>query len=137
MPVPSPQRCADLRNVINHVAGRRIDGTQPDSAWVQAIRDLARHPNVYMKISGLYQNTRLKPTVTDASCYAPTLDVIWDAFGEDRLVYGSNWSVSTMYGEYGPNVDVARAYLATKGEEALDKVMWRNAVWAYGLKLED
>lgn len=57
------------------------------------------------------------------------------AFGEDRLVYGSNWPVSTMYGEYGPNVDIARSYFATKGPVALEKVMGRNAVKAYNLKL--
>ena len=90
-----------------------------------------------MKISGLYQNTQQKPVVTDAGYYAPTLDVVWDAFGEDRLVYGSNWPVSTMYGDYGPNVDIARDYLVTKGPVALEKVMWRNAVKAYNLKLKD
>ena len=127
----------DLRIIINHVAGRPIDGTGPDSTWVQEIEDLARHPNVYMKISGLYQNTRLEPAVTDVSYYAPALDVVWNAFGEDRLIYGSNWPVSTMYGKYGPNVDIARSYLASKGEVALDKVMWRNAVKAYDLELED
>ena len=75
--------------------------------------------------------------MTDVSYYAPALDVVWNAFGEDRLIYGSNWPVSTMYGKYGPNVDIARSYLASKGEVALDKVMWRNAVKAYDLELED
>ncbi len=125
----------DLRIVINHLAGRHIDGTAPDSVWVSEMQALGRHPNVYMKVSGLYQNTRTKPAPTEVAHYTSTLDVVWEAFGEDRLVYGSNWPVSTMYGEYAPNVDIARAYFATKGQAALKKVMGRNAVKAYNLKL--
>ena len=127
----------DLRIVINHVAGRRIDGAAPDSAWVSGIHALAQHPNVYMKISGLYQNTGKKPAPTEVEFYASTIDVLWAAFGEDRLVYGSNWPVSTLYGDYKPNVDIVRAYLATKPEAAREKVLWRNAVKAYNLTLPD
>ncbi len=126
-----------LRIVVNHVAGQHIDGAVPDSAWVSGIHALAQHPNVYMKISGLYQNTKQKPAPVDVGYYASTIDVLWDAFGEDHLVYGSNWPVSTLYGDYKPNVDIVRAYLAGKPGAARQKVLWRNAVKAYNLKLED
>ena len=127
----------DLRIVINHAAGRPIDGAAPDSAWVSGIKALAQHKNVFMKISGLYQNTQKKPAPIDVEFYTPTIDVLWDAFGEDRLVYGSNWPVSTLYGDYKPNVDIVRAYLATKPEAVREKVLWRNAVKAYNLTLPE
>lgn len=127
----------NLRIVVDHVGGMPIQGTVPDSAWARDIRILGRHANVYLKISGLYQNTKRKPAPTDASYYAPTLDAVWEAFGEDRLLYGSNWPVTTLYGEYGPNVDIARSYFATRGPVVLEKVMWHNAVNAYNLALEN
>jgi len=126
----------DLHIVIDHLGNKRIDGTAPDSVWISGIQALSRHPNVYMKISGLYQNAgKEKPALTDVGYYAPMLDVVWDGLGEDRLLYGSNWPVTNLYGEYGPNVDIVRSYFATKGAVALEKVMWLNAVKAYSLTL--
>ena len=122
-----------MRIVVNHVATRHINGNPPDSAWVAAVAALRHHPNVYMKISGLYQNTRTKPAPTDLEHYASTFDALWKALGEDRLVYGSNWPVSTLYGAYKPNVDIVLAYLDGKPVEAREKVLWRNAVKAYNI----
>ena len=127
----------DLRIVINHLASRHIDGAAPDSVWAGEIQALGQYRNVYMKVSGLYQNTKAKPAPIDVAHYASTLDVVWEAFGEDRLVYGSNWPVSTMYGEYAPNIDIARSYFATRGSVVMEKVMGRNAVTAYNLKLDN
>ena len=125
-----------LTIVVNHVATRHIDGNPPDSAWVADVAALAKHPKVYMKISGLYQNTRTQPAPTDLEHYASTLDAVWRALGEDRLVFGSNWPVSTLYGEYKPIVDIVRAFLADKSQAAREKVMWKNAVQAYNLKFD-
>ena len=41
-----------------------------------------------------------------------------------------------LYGEYKPNVDIVRAYLADKEPAAREKVMWMNAVKAYDLKID-
>ena len=81
----------EMRIVINHIAGARISEAPPDSGWVSAIREVARYPNIYCKVSGLAEHTGQIPAPTDVAYYAPTVDVLWDAFGEDRLIYGSNW----------------------------------------------
>ncbi|MGH7209718.1 MAG: amidohydrolase family protein, partial [Nitrospiraceae bacterium] len=53
-------------------------------------------------------------------------------FGEDRLVYGSNWPVSDLVAPYGAVIGVVKEYFAGKGEEASEKYFWRNSVKAYG-----
>ena len=47
----------EMRIVINHIAGARISEQPPDAAWVSAIREVARYPNIYCKVSGLAEHT--------------------------------------------------------------------------------
>ena len=96
-----------LRIVIDHLANVRIDGQAVGAAWERDMQALSELPEVYAKVSGLVEaGARAKrPAPVDTEYYAKHLDVIWDAFGEDRLVYGSNWPVS---GLYAPLLDVQR-----------------------------
>ena len=68
----------------------------------------------------------------DPAYYAPTLDALWNAFGEERLVYAGNWPVSWRYGEYAQVQKLATTYFEQKGVEVLEKVMWKNSQTAYG-----
>ena len=51
----------------------------------------AEHPNIYYKVSGLVESAQGKPAPDDVGYHTPTLDALWEIFGEYRLVYGSNW----------------------------------------------
>jgi len=124
-------RLPGLRLVVNHVAGVAIDGRAPDPAWVDGIRNLAEHSHVFCKVSGLGSMTRQVPAPADPAFYVPTLDVLWDAFGEDRLIYGSDWPVSARAMEYGTVKRIVAEYFAAKGEEAAEKYFWRNSQAAY------
>ena len=63
--------------------------------------------------------------------YTPIFDTLWDAFGEDRLIWGSNWPVVKLAGTYEEEVAIAEDYLATKTPEQRDKVMFKNAILFY------
>jgi len=63
--------------------------------------------------------------------YTPMLDILWDAFGEDRLVYGSNWPVSDVGGDYAQVFAIVSEYFGAKGAQAREKYFWRNAKAAY------
>jgi len=123
----------DLRIVVNHVAGVRVDGNPPPEEWRDQIHAMAEHPKVFMKVSGLVEGTRR----TDGSApvtpelYQPVLDELWKTFGEDRLIYGSNWPVSGRFAPLGRVQEIAMNYFTGKGQDALDKVFWKNALAAY------
>ena len=124
-----------MRVVINHIAGVRVDGNPPDAAWVSAIQEVARYPNIYCKVSGLAEHTGQKPAPEDVAYYTPTIDVLWKAFGEDRLIYGSNWPVSERFAQYATVQKIVDDYFSAKGDEAIAKYFWQNAKAAYQLSV--
>jgi L-fuconolactonase len=70
---------------------------------------------------------------TDLSVYKDWLDQMWDVFGEDRIIFGSDWpqSESVEYNSYPNVIGVARAYVKTKSPAAMEKVFWRNSSKPY------
>jgi L-fuconolactonase len=123
-----------LRIVIDHMANVQINGSAPPSNWVSGMSAAASQPNVYCKVSGLVEGSgMLGQAPTDVAFYRPTLDVLWQAFGEDRLVFASNWPVSSPYAPLSTVLGIVQAYFADKGAAANDKCFAKNAKAAYGL----
>ena len=125
-----------LRLIINHVANADVTGKEPSADWRRMMEKLAAHPQVFMKVSGLVEGTKRRKgdAPADVDFYRPVLDILWKLFGADRLVYGSNWPVSEHYAPLGRVQQIAMNYFAEKGRAALDKVFWKSAQAAYGLK---
>lgn len=130
------EKVPNLRIVINHLAGAKVDGREPDAKWVAQIKALASHKNVYCKISGLSQQSTTKPAPMDLEFYRPTLDLLWAQFGEDRLMFASNWPVTKMGGDYAGELRMTLEYFAAKGQAATDKAFWQNADRVYRLGLK-
>ena len=127
------QRLPDLRIVINHIANVPIDKNPPPAKWVQAMGAAARHANVYCKVSALVsaaaQDGRKAPT--DLDFYRPYLNVVFTAFGEDRVIYGSDWPVSAEAADYRTQQKLALDYVAERGRAATRKFCSLNARTAY------
>jgi predicted TIM-barrel fold metal-dependent hydrolase len=76
---------------------------------------------------------------TDLASYKAHFDVLMTAFGEDRLMWGSNWPVISLHGAdpndlssgFADQIRIAEEYLAPLGEAVRDKVMFRNALLFY------
>jgi len=126
------KRLPELRVVINHIALVPVDGNAPDPHWVECMNRAGEFSQVYMKGSGLVETAAARPAPVDPGYYVPTLDAIWAAFGEDRIVYGSNWPVSDAHADYATVIGVVRSYFEAKGPEAAQKFWWKNAKKAYG-----
>ena len=77
------------------------------------------------------EHSAVLPAPEDVDFYRPTLDVLWDAFGEDRLVYGSNWPNVEQIGPYSQELGITSAYFGEKGGDAAEKFLWGNAKTAY------
>jgi len=122
-----------LTIVVDHLCNVRITKQAPPKNWVDGIADVARFENVYCKVSGLMENARSEQTAapTETSFYQPYLDVVWDNFGEDRLMYGSNWPVCEIAGDHEIVQRIAIDYFATKGTTASKKFATTNAMNAY------
>ena len=127
------KRLPNLKILMNHVAGADIEGKSADTEWVADVQKVAKNPNVYCKISGLFQQSHRQPSPKDVLFYKSELDVLWNAFGEERLIYGSNWPVTMRGGTYAEYLAVVKAYYADKPRSAQEKYFYRNALKFYGL----
>lgn len=123
----------DLRLVIDHCANVRVDGQSPPVAWLEGLRACSPHRNVFMKVSGLVEGTGRADgsAPADTAFYRPVLDAIWESFGEDRVIYGSNWPVSARFASYATVFGIVNDYFGAKGRVALQKYFAANAGLAY------
>jgi L-fuconolactonase len=87
----------DLWMVIDHMANPRITG-RPNDVWVRGIREAAKNPRVYCKLSGVL--TALDHHPSDPADLRAHVEVMIDAFGFERLMIGSDWPVCTLIGSY-------------------------------------
>ena len=116
--------------VIDHCAKPDIRGKSIDT-WKMHMKEIAKHPNVFCKISGLLTETRWKQW-SPADFY-PYLDVVFEAFGTDRLLYGSDWPVVLLSGIYVQWRSLIDKYMENIEEEEKAKIMGGNAEAFYGL----
>ena len=118
----------DLRLVINHL-GSSGDPQSLKPVWREGIRAVAKCPNVWMKVSALVEQVKGPEGAapTDVSYYLPILDYLWQSFGADRLIYGSNWPVSDRGASYDQVFGLVRDYFSSKGKEACEKFFWQNS----------
>ena len=111
-----------LRIIVNHMGNTPVSDKGPLPEWRESIKLAAQHPNVFMKVSAMAENAahtmRLKKAPLDPAFYVPWLDAAWAAFGEKRLMYGSNWPVSDKASSYAEVLDIVKPYVARKGPEA-------------------
>ncbi len=122
-----------LRIVIDHVANVRIDGGPPPSDWQDGMGAAATRSNVFCKVSGLVEGTgrRGGQAPADPAFYRPVLDAVWRMFGDERVIFGSNWPVSEVFAPLSTVVGIVRQYVATRGAEAERRYFAGNARTAY------
>lgn len=118
------------RFVIDHIAKPDIRRQRVDN-WEKGIRAMAQHPNVYCKISGMV--TEADWHTWEAADLHPYLNVVTEAFGVNRLMYGSDWPVCLVAASYQQMIAPVRAYYATFSTAEQEKIFRANAVSFYHL----
>ena len=104
--------------LLEHMAGGRIAGTVPDPAWLDGIERAAQRPNTFLKVSHVLQSGMAEQVVPPAERYEPWLAAVWQAFGDRRLMFGSDWPVSARHASYRAIFDAVQRFVHARGEEA-------------------
>ena len=116
--------------VIDHCAKPDI-GKKNITEWKTLMKEMAQYPNVCCKLSGLFTETKWKEW--SASDFYPYLDAVFEAFGVDRLMFGSDWPVILLSGMYVQWKSLLEKYMEKFSEEERLKVFGENAIKFYNL----
>jgi L-fucono-1,5-lactonase len=119
------------RFVIDHIA-KPLVKTREINAWSRLIREIAQNPSVSCKISGLI--TEADWSDWRPADFYPYLDAVFEAFGPDRLLFGSDWPVCLLAGAYGQVVQLISEYTRDFSTAVEEKVFGENSARFYGLK---
>jgi predicted TIM-barrel fold metal-dependent hydrolase len=127
----------NLRLVMDHLPGvtYRVKEYSDKAAmqkYVDHLKELGKRPNVYIKLSEVVRDVGGKVSI-DLNTYKDWLDQLWSIFGEDRIMFGSDWpqSESVEYNSYPNVIGVARTYVTSKNPAAMEKVFWKNSMKPY------
>src|SRR5258708_13299045 len=121
------QRIPDLKLVIDHLAKPPIAKKQM-APWTDQMNDAAIFPNVYAKLSGL--NTAASAN-WDAAELKPYIDFAFDCFGADRLMFGSDWPVCLLAGDFNRVWTETNKALAGRSATELEAVLGGTAQKLY------
>jgi predicted TIM-barrel fold metal-dependent hydrolase len=126
-----------LRIVIDHCANLPIDGKAPHQAWLEGMDRCTRHAHVHCKFSGLVEGTGRNDGTApdDPAFYAPVFNALWDRFGPERLIFGSNWPVSALFAPLDRVAGIARSIVEARGEAAATRCLRTNGERVYGVSL--
>ncbi|MBP0904001.1 amidohydrolase family protein [Mariniflexile gromovii] len=117
--------------VLDHIAKPRMSEAL-DAVWLDNIKTLATHQNVACKISGLV--TEVENFQGNEAVFKPFIDAVVEAFGVDRLLYGSDWPVCLLAAEYQKVLEIVQNYFVDFSKEDRAKVMGENAIRIYNIK---
>lgn len=120
----------DQKLIIDHCAKPDIKHKKLDE-WKVLMKEIAQNPQVSCKLSGLFTEAAWK--TWSASEFYPYLDVVFEAFGTDRLLYGSDWPVILVSGIYVQWKSLLEKYMENYTPEDREKVFGLNAVAFYSL----
>ena len=114
--------------VIDHIAKPYIQRGLIKQ-WKLDMQRIAKHENVWCKVSGMV--TEANWANWQIEDFEPYLDVIFEAFGVDRIMYGSDWPVCLLAASYDKQLSIVENYLSKLSNTEGGKVLGENAVLFY------
>lgn len=125
------KRWPDISMVIDHCAKPNLD-TGSFQDWSESMRILSKLPNLYIKISGLFTQSKVKPNLKIIERYL--LRTI-DYFGYERVMWGSDWPVMTSHGDYASWLEACNSVIdaASFKEQEKEAIFYSNAYNFYNL----
>ena len=126
------QKYPSMNIIINHLGGGRLkNGKLVSSEWINQMKNLSKEPNVYCKVSAIYTLSGEKPASVNMEFYEPLINPVLEAFGPNRIFFGSNWTLSEMRGSYGNLILILDEYCKEKSTLSREQFYVANALKAY------
>jgi L-fuconolactonase len=125
------QEFPQQRFVLDHIAKPLIADNVLEP-WDRDTRALARFENVWCKVSGMVTEARWKQWKPED--FRPYLDVVFEAFGAERLMIGSDWPVCTLSASYNKTMGLVMEYAKNFTPQQQELVLGRNCARFYGLE---
>ena len=116
--------------VIDHLAKPDFE-TGELKGWEQHMRGIARYKNVYCKLSGMVTEADMQNWKQED--FVPFLEVVLEAFGPDRLMFGSDWPVCLLAAEYEEVLGIVQNFISRLSATEQQQIMGGNAVEFYKL----
>ena len=116
--------------VIDHLAKPDIKHKSMEE-WKALIGEFTIFPNVHCKLSGMVTEHDWKDWKKED--FYPYLDVMMDTFGENRLMFGSDWPVCLLAGSYNDVKGIMKSYLENFQIKTQSKIWSENAIKFYNL----
>jgi predicted TIM-barrel fold metal-dependent hydrolase len=123
-------QCPDVTFILDHCGVPQVRDKILDP-WRSLIREIAKFPNVFCKISGLIAYA--DPNNWTAEDLRPYVHHAIECFGWDRVMFGSDWPVCTLSASYRQWVDVLLSLTRSAGEANQKKLFHDNAIQVYRL----
>jgi L-fuconolactonase len=101
------------------------------TGWKEDIQNIAAAENVYCKISGMVTEADLENWKKDE--FNPYIDTVVEAFGTNRIMYGSDWPVCLLAAPYGLVLDIVKEYFSSFSKNEQDNFFGKNACTFYNL----
>lgn len=124
------QKFPDQPFVVDHIA-KPLIRDKVLTPWDDQMRQLASFPNVCCKVSGMVTEATWKDWSPEDM--KPYLDIIFEAFGPNRLMFGTDWPVCLLAGEYPEVYDLVHTYMQSLSDEERAAVQGGNAAKFYGI----
>ena len=116
--------------VIDHLAKPNIKEGEWES-WKKDINEIAQYPNVYCKISGMATEANWNSWSMDT--LKPYIDIAVEAFGTDRIMFGSDWPVCLLASSYSKWLETLQNYFNTFSIDEQSSFFANNAIKFYKL----
>ncbi len=124
------KRFPNQKFVIDHIAKPYIkDGFF--NGWAILMEEIAKCENVYCKVSGMITEADYK-NWTPKQLY-PYLNLVLNAFGVDRIMFGSDWPVCLVAGNYSQVKNIVTDFITKLSENEQEAIMGKNAINFYNL----
>jgi L-fuconolactonase len=121
----------DQKFVIDHIAKPRIKYSKIEE-WEKDISVVAKHENVYCKISGMVTEANWKRWKKED--FNPYIDTVVETFGIQRIMYGSDWPVCLVAASYKKVLDIVQEYFSSFSKTEQGLFFGGNAVRFYNLE---
>ena len=128
--IEATKSCPETQFILDHISKPNIAQGEI-SDWARDIRTLAKLPNVVVKVSGMVTEAKLDSWTIES--FRPYVDVLTEAFGPERMMFGSDWPVCLLGGSYEDVVGIIETLTADWSDQEQEAIWSGTAIKAYRL----